>query len=200
MKKPLLSLSFSLFPPPHPRNNHKFWPGSISHVDVCRFSTGVPWNRRWPDTYRISPLLSPPREKRIDARGCALRSNSERIPLFCRVRRDRCCHAREPCYCVYRGVRRKREIEIERERESGSGKRRSAEKDKRNSTYLAYFSAYVLPELVETSRQGHLVTASHSILARQFVHRVPDVIALEQISNSIIPTLFLSLFFFFTLS
>lgn len=77
----------------------------------------------------------------------------------------------------------------EKERERGSGKRRSAEKDKRNSTYLAYFSAYVLPELVETSRQGHLVTASHSILARQFVHRVPDVIALEQISNSIIRTL-----------
>lgn len=77
----------------------------------------------------------------------------------------------------------------EKERERGSGKRRSAEKDKRNSTYLAYFSAYVLPKLVETSRQGHLVTASHSILARQFVHRVPDVIALEQISNSIIRTL-----------
>lgn len=107
----------------------------------------------------------------------------ERI-LFCRAR-DRCC-SREPCYRVYCGVRRKRE------RKRRSGKRRSAEKDKRNSTYLAYFSAYVLPELVETSRQGHLVTASHSILARQFVHRVPDVIALEQISNSII----LSLFFF----
>lgn len=91
--------------------------------------------------------------------------------------------ARAACYRVYCGVRR------ERGRKRASGKRRSAEKDKRNSTYLAYFSAYVLPELVETSRQGHLVTASHSILARQFVHRVPDVIALEQISNSIIPTL-----------
>lgn len=80
-----------------------------------------------------------------------------------------------------------------------SGKRRSAEKDKRNSTYLAYFSAYVLPELVKTSRQGHLVTASHSILARQFVHRVPDVIALKQIPNSIIRTVAFSLSLSFTI-
>lgn len=96
-----------------------------------------------------------------------------------------------PCSPTLRSTAKKR----------ASGKRRSAEKDKRNSTYLAYFSAYVLPELIETSRQGHLVTTSHSILARQFVHRVPDVIALQQIPNSIIRiigVLFLSLSFSFT--
>lgn len=81
--------------------------------------------------------------------------------------------------CVWRCAKKK---ELRRRGVAG--------RDKRNSTYLAYFSAYVLPELVETSRQGHLVTASHSILARQFVkNRVPDVIALKQIPRSIIPSL-----------
>lgn len=73
-----------------------------------------------------------------------------------------------------------------RKRRRASAKLQST-RDKRNSTYLAYFSAYVLAQHVEASRQGHLVTAGHSILARQFVKNwVPDVIALKQIQSSIL--------------
>lgn len=75
---------------------------------------------------------------------------------------------------------------VHRRRKRGASQKLRSTRDKRNSTYLAYFSAYVLPQHVETGRQGHLVTASHSILARQFVKRVPDVIALKQIQSSIL--------------
>lgn len=149
--------------------------------------TGRATDRRWSDTYRISlffPWEETKKERCNDAERMPRYRAKERI-LLCRAR-DR-CSVRAALPRTLRSTAKKR----------ASGKRRSAEKDKRNSTYLAYFSAYVLPELIETSRQGHLVTTSHSILARQFVHRVPDVIALQQIPNSIIRigVLFLSLSF-----
>lgn len=109
-----------------------------------------------------SPLPSPP-----DARALSRFTVLRRGDIPCPGTATVCVAVREE----------KRELQ----------RRGVAEGDKRNSTYLAYLSAYVLPELVETSRQGHLVTHSHSILARQFVkNRVPDVIALKQIPPSII--------------
>lgn len=63
----------------------------------------------------------------------------------------------------------------------------AARDSKGNSTYLAYFSTYMLPKHVETNWQGYLVTAGHSILAGQFVKNwVPDVIALKQITNTLL--------------
>ena len=53
------------------------------------------------------------------------------------------------------------------------------------STYLANLAAYVLAQLVESGRQGHLVTASYAVLVRQLVEdRVPDVIALKAENES----------------